>query len=357
MNNFETTISMGDVCQGYYLNAKLVFMHNFNAIPCMSYINHIDGEKAFTVIMEKYASLVKGVHQYRQFDSRDDIQFGLTVIVLQNNCVLELESSYCLVLHNYGMDSFVHEVVDLVQVFKEPPRRKPHEINLIVRDGGTLGLKSMEIEKTHLDIDLFYEDELKAVDELIRRRLNNKKDKGIVLLHGLPGTGKTTYLRYLSAMIEKKILFLPPNIAGSIVDPEFVELIVDNPECVLIIEDAENIITDRRMNANSAVSNLLNISDGLLADFLNAQLICTFNSPLTTVDSALLRKGRLIAKYEFGKLSVAKAQRLSDHLGFDSIITRPMTLAEVANQHDRDFEPRKVESIGFRRSCEMVDEV
>jgi ATP-dependent 26S proteasome regulatory subunit len=91
----------------------------------------------------------------------------------------------------------------------------------------------------------------------------------------------------------------------------------------------------------------LNISDGLLADFLNVQIICTFNSSLTMVDSALMRKGRLIAKYEFGKLSVDKAQKLSRHLGFDATITRPMTVAEVANQHEVEQPADRIEVAGF----------
>src|SRR4051794_21837980 len=92
--------------------------------------------------------------------------------------------------------------------------------------------------------------------------------------------------------------------------------------------DVENIIMNRCVNISSAVSNLLNIPDGLLADFLNVQLICTFNGSLTLVDRAQVRKGRLIAKYEFGKLSIEKAQQLSNHLGFDTIINMPMTVAE-----------------------------
>jgi hypothetical protein len=106
---------------------------------------------------------------------------------------------------------------------------------------------------------------------------------------------------------------------------------------------------DRRSNANSSVSNLLNISDGLLADFLNVQLICTFNNSLTLVDSALMRKGRLIAKYEFGKLSVRKAQRLSDRLGFRSLITKPMTIAEITNPDEKEYKTERAEAIGFRR--------
>jgi hypothetical protein len=68
------------------------------------------------------------------------------------------------------------------------------------------------------------------------------------------------------------------------------------------------------------------------------------------VDSALMRKGRLIAKYEFGKLGVEKAQRLSRHLGFDRIITMPMTVAEISNQHEKEFETKAIEVIGFRKS-------
>ena len=132
-------------------------------------------------------------------------------------------------------------------------------------------------------------------------------------------------------------------------NPDFIKLLIENPDTVLIIEDAENIIMDRKIKAGSSVSNLLNISDGLLADCLNVQLICTFNSPLTMVDSALLRKGRLIAKYEFGKLSVSKSQKLSDHLGFNTTITRPMAIAEIAGQHEKTEKTESIEVIGFRR--------
>ena len=237
----------------------------------------------------------------------------------------------------------------LVNQFKQRQRRQPLEINLIVQNRSTLELKAMEIKRTKLDIDLFYEDDFKETDELIRKRLNAKKDKGIVLLHGLPGAGKTTYIRYLVGKIKKKVLFLSPSIAGNLMNPDFIELLIDNPDTVVVIEDAENIIMDRKHNPGSAVSNLLNISDGLLADFLNVQLICTFNSSLTLIDSALMRKGRLIAKYEFGKLGVMKSQRLSNHFGFDTIIKKPMTIAEIANQHEQEYMTERVEVIGFRR--------
>ena len=185
--------------------------------------------------------------------------------------------------------------------------------------------------------------------------MNKKDDKGIVLLHGLPGTGKTSYLRYLIGKIKKRVLFLSPTVADNLMNPEFVQLLIDNPNTVLIIEDAENIIMDRKYNSGSSVSNLLNISDGLLADFLNVQLICTFNNSVALIDSALMRKGRLIAKYEFGKLSIAKAQRLSEHFGFDQTISEPMTIAEIANPNEKDQKENRKEMIGFRINEELMN--
>lgn len=256
---------------------------------------------------------------------------------------------YCRILHDGKQDDFVGKCTELMYRFKGRKKKDPLEINLIVKGSCGLELKSMEVKKTKLDIDLFYEDDFQEVDAVINKRLNQKKDKGIVLLHGLPGTGKTTYLRYLVGKVKKRVLFLSPNVAGNLMDPDFLDLLIDNPNTVVIIEDAENIIMDRRTSGNSSVSNLLNISDGLLADFLNVQLICTFNSPLTMVDSALMRKGRLIAKYEFGKLGIGKAQRLSRHFGFDTIITKPMTIAEIANQNERDQSGNHVEITGFHK--------
>jgi SpoVK/Ycf46/Vps4 family AAA+-type ATPase len=211
----------------------------------------------------------------------------------------------------------------------------------------------MEIKKTRLDLNLFYENDFIEVDEMIQKRLKQKNDKGIVLLHGLPGTGKTTYLRYLIGKIKKRVLFLSPNVAANLMNPDFIDLLIDNPNTVLIIEDAENILMDRNLSNDSSVSNLLNISDGLLADFLNVQLICTFNSPLTMVDDALMRKGRLISKYEFRKLSIDKSQKLSDYFGYRNIVRKPMTVAEISNQKEKEFEIKQVKVFGFRREVMM----
>jgi SpoVK/Ycf46/Vps4 family AAA+-type ATPase len=267
---------------------------------------------------------------------------------------VELGGDYCEVLHTHKDYDMADTLIKEASRFKRREKKKNFEINLIAKDSYGMELKSMEIKKTRLNLDLYYEDDFIEIDKTIQSRLGTEDDKGIVLLHGLPGTGKTTYLRYLIGKLKKKVLFLSPAVAGNIMNPDFMDLLIDNPNSVLIIEDAENIIMDRRVSNDSSVSNLLNLSDGLLADFLSVQVICTFNYLLSMVDNALMRKGRLIAKYEFGKLSTAKGQRLSKHFGFETVINKPMTIAEIANQHEKE-QKEKIEIIGFRRSTGLMN--
>jgi len=77
----------------------------------------------------------------------------------------------------------------------------------------------MDIKKTTLDLGLYYEEDFLETDKVIQNRLGRKNDKGIVLLHGLPGTGKTTYLRYLVGRLKKKVIFLSPAIAENMLNP------------------------------------------------------------------------------------------------------------------------------------------
>jgi hypothetical protein len=333
-----------------FLDAKSVYLQCFGTFPSEFYIGPIDGEKAVKAFREKFAEKITRVYLYQWYDAKKgQARSRRTLILLDNQCVVEFCSTWCEFWHNDRENDFLMEAAKMISPIKQRMRREPLEINLIVRGRNKLELKPVEIKRTKPDLGLYYNPDFEAADAVIRQRLRKLKDKGIVLLHGMPGTGKTTYLRYLIGKIKKRVLFVSPAVAGDLMAPEFIELLTSNTDTVLIIEDAENVIMDRRTNPGSSVSNLLNISDGLLADFLNIQLICTFNSSLTLIDSALLRKGRLIAKYEFGKLGVSQSQRLSNHLGLKTVISRPMTIAEIAGQHERQQDINPIETIGFRR--------
>jgi ATP-dependent 26S proteasome regulatory subunit len=168
-----------------------------------------------------------------------------------------------------------------------------------------------------------------------------------VLLYGKPGTGKTSYIRYLSTQVSKRMIFLSPEVSQYISSPEFITFLSSYTNSILIIEDAENVIKTRKAGGSSAISNLLNLTDGLLADCLNIQIICTFNTDVSQIDSALLRKGRLIAMYEFKELNKKKAKELALSLNKPVIIENDITLAELYNTEETGAQLVNFSKIGF----------
>jgi len=344
------------IFESNYIEIKSFYVKEYKATPCISFINNLDVAKVYQYINGGFAGKVLAIYQRNYYSWQHSRQeFSTTIFKLENKVMIELGDEYAEILFANNNYAFANKLMEIFSGYKAQEKEEPYEINIITQTNTGLDLKRLEIKPTILDIGLYYNDDFKPVHEVIRQRLEKENDKGIILLHGLPGTGKTTYLRHLIGSMKKRVLFVSPGVAGNLMNPEFIDLLIDNPNAVLVIEDAENIIRDRKFSSNSSVSNLLNISDGLLSDCLNVQIICTFNSALSTVDSALLRKGRLIAKYEFTKLETAKAQKLSDHLGFKTIINKPMTIAEITNPNEKEIEMERTEVLGFRRQEVMMN--
>jgi ATP-dependent 26S proteasome regulatory subunit len=126
--------------------------------------------------------------------------------------------------------------------------------------------------------------------------------------------------------------------------------LIQNSNSVLFIEDAENVITDRNINGSNGVSNILNITDGILSDILKIQVVATFNMDKAKIDSALLRKGRLIAEHKFDALPMDDANVLLKHLGKEANATKEMTLTEIYNVDEDEFKSEEAKpKIGFGR--------
>jgi hypothetical protein len=237
---------------------------------------------------------------------------------------------------------------DKIKTFER--KKKKANINLVKSDMGHLDTEEYDLIAPSLDLELNYGLDFLKIHEVIERRLNKQNDKGIILLHGEPGSGKTTYIKHLTSLIkDKEILFIPPSMAEMLSEPTIIPFLMDHKNSILIIEDAERVISDREINGSSAgVSNILNLTDGILGDCLNIQILATFNMKKEKIDKALLRKGRLIAEHKFEKLSINESNKLLEKLKKDYITTEPMCLADIYNVDIELFKTEdKTCKIGF----------
>lgn len=337
--------------QDSYLNEFALFVAHFHSIPNFIHEVNIDCKKAATWFSAHYQAEIKDVHyNKRYFNGSTSAEFDDIFYFLFDDLIVDFDTNCSTVRFLFRKTTFsrVEEIIKSIHKFKKRKQKEKPEISLLVNALRGIETKSFQLTKPRLRIEDNYNDDFKEIHQTILKRLSRKNDHGLVLLHGKPGTGKTSYIRYLIASLKKTVIFLPPNMAAAITNPGLISVLIDHPNSVLVIEDAENIVADRTTDSRSPVSALLNIADGLLADCLSIQIICSFNTDISKIDSALLRKGRLIAKYEFQELETEKAQRLSTRLGFAACIDRPMTLSAIYNQHEMDFrESGKSNPIGF----------
>jgi hypothetical protein len=225
---------------------------------------------------------------------------------------------------------------------------KQPQFKVLMHHEGMFGTEDVSTNDfKSIDITELYNGDFLEVDKAISDFMS-KQESGIILLHGEPGTGKTTYIKHLICKFtDREFIFVQNDFVSELLKPNFISFLLQNKDAVLVIEDAEKVVVPRdHASEASVVSTILQLTDGLFSDFLNIKIICTFNTDVSRIDKALLRKGRMVAKYNFSALSPEKTAALAKKLGHENV-DGSLTLADIFGYDKLDFKEDNQRKIGF----------
>jgi hypothetical protein len=221
----------------------------------------------------------------------------------------------------FPVPSYAHPEIEKISSRLTTPRvRRKAEVCVLVRTQHGLAFAEVNIKPSRVpDLDTFYgKGFTKDFHEPLLTRLQNERG-GLAFLHGPPGGGKTTYVRHLAGLLgsKKRLLIVQRALIAAMGEPDFIDLLMrmERRPTVLLVEDAEDVVSIDGRSLSAATGTLLNLSDGLLNDISGVQAIVTFNCPVDKIDPALVRAGRNLGMHEFRALTVPEAQKLATAMG------------------------------------------
>lgn len=363
------------------LDADLWYTTLFNEVACKYLLCIEDESKQLEpneINFDKCKDLFPDVLVTRQYSEEyvDDPDEEITDIEIPNTTLISMDnllsdngtcSLYIITKHKrlflitatkctvlYSEEDNLQEIKKFVnELWERFPKAKAEDriarVGLIKFSNGEYYTSFSDIRKTTVNIEENYNDDFIPVYNDVVDFLN-QRESGLVLLYGIPGSGKSTMIRHLCSNVPRDYVIVPNSVAPRLGDPDFISYVTSCKDYVFILEDCEQLLMDRSDNPwNNAITTILNMADGLLSDIVNIKFICTFNAEVDKIDPALLRKGRCFAKYEFKELCEEKVKNLNDKYNLGVKEIKPMTLAEIYNAEKTDYseDEKKPKKIGF----------
>lgn len=263
--------------------------------------------------------------------------------------------------------SFIQEVRKIIRDNPPITSREPF-VYTIAFNGKNYCLDSIGIGGLPFEENNYSAEVAAQYYELVED-LNRKEPYGrLSIIDGPPGTGKTYLVRALiNDAPDCRFILVPPHLIPHLGNPEMVSFFIktrseegkNGSPFVLILEDADACLRERGMDNISAISALLNLTDGIVGSLINFRIVATANVKTLEIDPALLRSGRLSVNMTIPELSNEHAAEIymrltktEDRKVAFSMAKKCKTLSDVylaakgKNLDKKDKDNRKIRGFG-----------
>ena len=304
---------------------------------------HIEERNSFTEFLPTEDDFIINDKMFVKIEDR---KIYCSYIVIdrthENSIINEITFFYADETNYEKIQQIIDELNDCLVDFCEDETNKLNIISI-----GLNGLEIEPIEASDIDIDnfeMFYSKKThKDIDKLVKDI--KKSNKGLSILHGERGMGKTSVINYIASKLDRIVIFIPNNmIEHTISSPEFRKFLKRYSKPVIIIDDCEMLLNDVFSKSNMLVNNLMQMVDGFLSDSIEANIITIFNvEEEEEIDRSLLDCNNLIRVVEFLELSPQESSDLSDHIGLNKKYKNKMRVLDII----RNNKPRENHEMGF----------
>lgn len=191
----------------------------------------------------------------------------------------------------------------------------------------------------------YNDDVLKSIKKMSKKLLKNKK--GLNIIHGERGTGKSSVIYFLSEkLIDKQFIYLPSNYFDlTLNNPEFKSFLKKHSNSVIILDDCEIFFSEMYTKSNLVTVNILQMVDGLDSHNFNLNLILIMNcSDEKEIDTQLLSCNNLKDVIKVTPLKKNKVLEICKILKKKNKFDTPIRLVEILNDK---YQIEKDIDIGF----------
>ena len=310
----------------YSLNDFMIAWSKFGNRPNRVLIQNTYSTKLFNktlsdLILEKnvFTEIIPDSEEMivndRIFAKLDD-ECYISYVVIDRN----MDNSFIdsvLFLYNDGFEKIQEYVELLNECLLDFEEDSDNKLNTITLSQTGLELEPINFHDVDMDnMDNHYSaDTFSKVEKAIKKI--KKSDRGLTILFGERGTGKTTIINHIASKLDRIVIFIPNNmIEHTINNPDFRRFLKRYDKPILVIDDCELLLNEMYNKSNLTTTNLVQMVDGFLASTIDVNIITIFNTENEEdIDHNLLDCNSLVSLVEFSRLSAEESTDLSKHLG------------------------------------------